>query len=83
MIGIYAYCMAICTTIVQDVGIHTGVSGNIFSLTLATINMYPVVNDSGFNYSMDLALLGVPHTIEWICASIGCMVPTYWSIGYM
>ena len=46
------------------------------------VDVAPGINYHHFNYIMELALLGVPHTIERSCASAGLTRPTKWTINF-
>ena len=65
----------------QGVGIHGGEAANDFSLPFTPIDEDPGVNDPHLNYSMELALMVVPHTIKKSCSSTGLVRPTQWSIN--
>ena len=53
-----------------------------FLYPLDPTNEAPGVYDPNFNYSMEIALIGVPHTIEKRCSSTGIMRPMQWSINF-
>ena len=88
--GVYAFshqerdALAIPARLYQQIpfqyfGIHAGGAGNFFSLLLAPTNVALGVNGFNFNYSMDITLLGIPHTIEQSCYSTGLMRSIQWS----